>query len=150
MKKEENTQLATVNEVPELIKNLTNQLERLENQGDDGISLEISYNGANIATVKKVSKLVEIGASVKGTSNAYNEYIKENNLDEVVVEWKHSGKNAEEWAQIIKKAITQIVNENQISILKSSISEMTDCLDAETKKKMKIQAILEKSKQKLD
>ena len=135
--------------VPDMLSSLQKQLKDVRTKTDDGISLDVDYNGVRISRVTKVKELIEIGASAKAVSEAYNKYRKQNGMEDLVVEWTHSDKTAEEWDAIIRKAITLIVNESKEAQLESAISQLEECLDAETKKQMKIKAILEASQNKI-
>lgn len=129
-------------EVPATIEALKAQLATLKGDIKNEISIDIDYNGQNIKNIEKVSELLAISASIKARSKAYREEVVAFGLEGKIEDFKQTDKTAEEWDQILKKAVTELINSSQIKKLENAIEKLSKHLDQETKLKMELESIV--------
>lgn len=132
MAKKVETAVATVNSIELTPANVTStidgfkaQLAELRKSSPEAVSLEIDYNGTTIKNVTKVSELLEISASINARSEAFNKEIERYNLTGKVKEFTSSEKTAEQWKEIIEKAIFELVNKKRIEQLENAIKKLS-------------------------
>lgn len=141
----------TKDNVPALIKHLEDQLEVLQGNVDKSISTDVTYNGTNISKVTKVSELLEISASIHARGKAYQEEIKRYGLeDKRIAPFKTNERTVEEWAEIIEKAINELLNSKQINQLKDSIAKLSRHVDAETQLQRELAGIMNSASQDIE
>lgn len=141
----------TKDNVPALIKHLEDQLEKLQGNGDKSVSTDVMYNGVNISKVTKVSELLEISSSIHARGRAYQEEIKRYDLgDKRIAAFKTNDRTVEEWAEIIEKAIHELLNSKQIAQLKDSIAKLSNHVDAETKLQRELAGIMNTATQDIE
>jgi len=145
MPRAKNNQVAVVNntnvlvprtsaDVPQAIEALKQQLKVLKSNVEEKVSTDISYNGTNVKSIKSVKELLEISASIEARSEAYSRQMSKYGLDASKIQpWSQSEKTAEQWFEIIKKAIFELTNAKQIETLENAIKKLSSHLDAETK-----------------
>jgi succinylglutamate desuccinylase len=131
-------------DVPETLKQLKAQLAKLKGEaGDEKISLEISYQGTKISSIKSIKKLMEISASIMARAAAYDVEVKRYSLEGKVEEFSADDYSAAHWTKVISRAVTELINETQIAQLENAIKELSEFLSDEEKLANKLANIMQ-------
>lgn len=135
----------TRKEVPNLIAKLKEKLAALKGNDEVAISLDIAYsNGKKVKDITTVSELLEMSSSIQSRSNAYQNEIKRFGLeDKNISSFKVSDKTAEQWFEIIGKAIKELINKKEIQKAETALTKLSKYLDEETRLANDISSILE-------
>lgn len=118
---------------------LRGRLEALKGPSNKEISLDIDFEtqtGAKlkISNIKTVTELLNVQTSVTVQSTAFEAAAALHSLTGKVKPWANNGKTAEQWQEIIGKAITAVANKAAIEKLEAHITKLSEFLDQETKK----------------
>lgn len=130
-------------------------LAELKQQVPENLSTNIEYITAtgstvNISKVEKLSTLMEISASIQARNTAYEIEVKRYKIEGKVKPFMSNDKTAEQWFEIIEKAVFELMNKNRISQLEKTIDRLSKFEDEKTKLAREINAIVEEASELLD
>ena len=129
------TGLFTQNDVPEMLKKVTEQIKRLTGGMGEGAKTTGDLPGfGKIKDIKSVSQLIMAYSSVVGREKAYKEAAKELIPVEVKVPtFSLSGSTAKEWKTDIEARVLVVANQAQLNKLKKIKTTLEANLSAEAK-----------------
>ncbi len=122
-----------IKDVPATIKAFEAQLAELKKGAPEAVSLNIEYNGTNIKDVTKAGELLEISSSIHARAAAYQVEVARYGLEGKVQPFKVSEKTAEEWKEILDKAIFELLNATQIKKIEDAIKKLSKFEDEKSK-----------------
>lgn len=132
----------TPEKVTATIDTLKAQLAELKKDQPEAVSLDITYQSTNIKNVTKISELLEISASIHARNLAYQAEVSRYGLDGKVKEFTVSEKTANQWKEIISKAIFELVNKKKIEQLENAIKKLSKFEDEKTQLQREFEGIV--------
>lgn len=135
-KKAVKTEVALVDaSVPTILDGLRNQLKELNKVTDSGYRTGGNVNemGVDIKTETSISKLIKVHATLKASSETYDQSALELGLTEYPA-WNYGGNSLNDWTQDIQLRINIITHKERKEALEGAIKEMEQFLTEEDRK----------------
>ena len=124
----------TKENVPQLIATLEARRKELTGPEEDNVDLSSKYDGEEISSIKTVSRLLEVSASVHARKTQYDQEIKRYGLeDKNIAPFSTFGKSVEQWEKVIEKAIKTLINKVELEKVESALKDLSEFESEEAK-----------------